>query len=359
MTRATQALINLAALRHNFELVKQYAPNQKIMPVIKANAYGHGMVQVAQALAQADAFAVAIIDEAVELREAGIRSPITVLHGVANLEELKLAEQLHLDLVVHQLNQIKLLESITCTKPFTIWLKLDSGMHRIGITPAQFQAAYQRLHASPNVTQVRLMSHFACADDPDNPMTDKQCQLFDQLTGGIDATKSLANSAAIMAWPTTHKDWVRPGVMLFGASPLLNWRQHNSALKPVMTLKSTIIAIQELNVGETVGYGANWVTKRPSRIAVVAIGYGDGYPRALPNGAPILLNGKVAGIVGRISMDSISIDITDFPDTQVGASVTLWGQGLAVENIAELANTIPYELLCQISLRVPRAYVEI
>lgn len=359
MTRATQALINLAALRHNFELVKSYARAQKIMPVIKANAYGHGMVQVAKALPLADAFAVAIIDEAVELREAGILSPITVLHGASNQAELKLAEQLRLDLVVHQLEQINLLERTTCTKPFTIWLKLDTGMHRIGITPEQFQSAYQRLQAAPNVAQVRLMSHFACADDIDNPMTLDQLSLFDRLTSGINAVKSLANSAAIMAWPQTHKDWVRPGVMLFGVSALLNWQQHTNQLKPVMTLQSTVIAIKELQPGESVGYGANWIASRPTRLAVIAIGYGDGYPRSLPSGAPILINGRIAKIAGRISMDSFSVDISDLPDVQIGTTVTLWGQGLAVERIAELANTIAYELLCQISLRVPRDYVEI
>ncbi|MCF7981847.1 MAG: alanine racemase [Pseudomonadales bacterium] len=359
MTRATQAHINLAALRHNFELVRLFAPTQKIMPVIKANAYGHGMTQVAKALPHADAFAVAIIDEAVELREAGIRQPITVLHGASNREELQLAEQLNFDLVVHQLEQVKLLENTHCAKPFVIWLKLDTGMHRLGIAPEQFQSAYQRLQASPNVFQVRLMSHFSCADDTDNPMTNSQCQLFEQLTSAIAAPKSLANSAAIMAWPQTHKDWVRPGIMLFGVSPLTNWQQQRCELKPVMTLQSTIIAIKELNPGESIGYGANWIASRPSRIAIIAIGYGDGYPRALPNGTPVLLNGQTANIVGRISMDSFGIDITDLPGAQVGDTVTLWGQGLAVERIAELAKTIPYELLCQISLRVPRDYVEI
>lgn len=359
MSRATQALIDLGALRHNFELVRQYAPASKVMPVIKTDAYGHGMVQVANALSGADAFAVAILEEAVALRDSGVDIPVTVLQGVTSREEFDLAQRLRLDLVVHQLEQIELLEKAESGQPLVIWLKLDTGMHRMGILLEQFQSAYQRLQSCASVAEIRLMSHFACADDTGSAMTERQCSAFDSCTAEVTASKCLANSAAIMAWPDTHRDWVRPGIMLYGASPMLNWRSRTEPLQPVMTLRSTIIGVKEIAAGEAVGYGADWVADKPSRIATVAIGYGDGYPRALASGTPVLVKDNRVSLVGRVSMDSITLDVTGLPDVQVGDSVTLWGEGLPVEEIAEQANTIAYELLCQVSQRVPRDFVAI
>lgn len=359
MTRATQATIDLSALRHNFRRVQDFAPGAKVMPVIKANAYGHGLIQVANTLAPlADAFAVATLDEGVVLRNAGIGLPVTVLQGVSNKEEMRLAQELGLDLVVHQPEQIILLEQAVNGKRLDIWLKADTGMNRLGVAPENFFSAYRRLKVCEAVAEVRAMSHFACADDPANPMTERQYQLFRQITAELTLTRSLANSAAIMAWPHTHHEWVRPGIMLYGASPMLNWPARENGLKPVMTVRSSIIAVKEIAVGESVGYGADWVAERPTRIALAAIGYGDGYPRVLPSGTPVLVNDQTAQLVGRVSMDSIALDVTELPAVQLGDPVTLWGRGLPVEEIAQRANTLSYELLCQVAPRLPRSYME-
>lgn len=360
MTRATQAHIDLSALRHNFHIVNKYAPGQQVMAVIKANAYGHGAVRVARALSDegADGFAVAFIDEAQELRDAGIVEPITLLQGVFTPAELALACEQGLDLVVHQVEQVEMLTQAVCAKPFNVWLKLDTGMHRLGLQPEQFAAAYQRLSACSNVSAVRLMSHFSSADDLANDATKKQCACFDSVTAGISADTCLASSASIVGWPTTCRDWVRPGIMLYGASPMLNWRDQVSELQPVMTLTSSIISTRDLPAGEAVGYGANWVAERNSRIGIVGVGYGDGYPRSLPNGTPVLVGGQRVPLVGRVSMDTIAVDLTPCEGAALGAQVTLWGQGLPVDEIAELAGTIPYELLCNLSPRVPRLYID-
>lgn len=360
MTRATQAHIDLSALRQNFQLVKNYAPDQRVMAVIKANAYGHGAARIAHALADAgaDGFAVAFIDEAQELRNAGIKNPITLLQGVFNSKELTLACEQGLDLVVHRPDQIDMLEREVCKQPFNVWLKLDTGMHRLGLLPEQFAAAYQRLSDCPNVSTVRLMSHFSSADDLASAATQQQFECFNRVTAGVAAEACLASSASIIGWPATYRDWVRPGIMLYGASPMLDWRDQVAELQPVMTLTSSIISIRDLKAGEAVGYGAKWVAEQNSRIGIVGVGYGDGYPRCLPNGTPVLVRQQRVPLVGRVSMDTIAIDLTACADATLGDQVTLWGQGLPVDEIAELAGTIPYELLCNLSPRVPRLYIE-
>ncbi|MEH6357688.1 MAG: alanine racemase [Pseudomonadales bacterium] len=356
MTRPTFAHINLDALRHNFKLARQFAPQQKIMVMLKADAYGHGSLQVSAALSEADAIAVAFIDEALALRRAGITKPITLLQGVFDQQEIELACEHQLDLVILHAEQANMLEAAQCSRPLRIWLKFDSGMHRLGFSSDEYVSWFQRLSAHKNVAEVRLMTHFSCADDPQNSVTAEQEALFDQITGALEAKRSLANSAAIMGWPSTLRDWVRPGIMLYGVCPFADWRENHRDLQPVMTLKSVIISTRKLKAGEAVGYGGSWVAEQDCRIGVASIGYADGYPRCLPNGAPVLVKGQRASLVGRVTMDMITVDLTGLDDVQVGDEVTLWGDGLAVEEIAELAGTIAYELLTGISKRVPRLY---
>ena len=357
MTRPTFAHIDLSALRHNFNVAKTYAPDQKIMAMLKADAYGHGALHCAKALEPyLDAIAVAFIDEAMALRESGLTKPITLLQGVFDKGEIALACEYDLDLVILHAEQAQMLESANCSHPLNIWLKFDSGMHRLGFDADQYAYWYHHLAKHPNVAQVRLMTHFSCADEPNNPVTVEQAALFDAVTEGIETTYSLANSAAIMAWPSTRRDWVRPGVMLYGVCPFADWRDDHRDLRPVMTLKSVIISTRTLQAGEAVGYGGTWVAEKECRIGVVSIGYGDGYPRCLPSGTPVLVNGQRVALVGRVTMDMITVDLSGLSDVAVGDEVTLWGEGLAVEEIAEYAGTIAYELLTGISRRVPRIY---
>ncbi len=356
MKHPARAIINLAAFPNNYQVIKRFAPEQKIMPVLKANAYGHGSVEVARVLPEADAFCVAFAIEAEPLRDAGITQPITILQGPQDAEELAMAVELQLDLVIHRLDQVVLLETQTCARPVVVWLKLNTGMQRLGFPVREFTAIYQRLRTSPNVSKVRLLSHLACSDEAGNDFTLQQVALFDRTVGDTSAPVSLANSAGIMAWPVTHRNWVRPGIMLYGACPFPDWRERKTGLKPAMTLKTSVISLQELEAGDRVGYGGTWNAKTASRIAIAAIGYADGYPRCLPSGTPVLVNGERAPMVGRVSMDMINIDVTHLGDVQIGDEVTLWGEQLPVEEIAELANTISYELFCSINARVRRTY---
>ncbi|MEZ5525890.1 MAG: alanine racemase [Pseudomonadales bacterium] len=357
MTRPTFAHIDLDALRHNFELVREYAPDQQVMAMLKADAYGHGAKDCALALAErTDAIAVAFIDEALALRQAGIKNPISLLQGVFDEQEIQLACEYELDLVILHGEQAQMLEQAELTCQLRIWLKFDSGMHRLGFSADEYAYWYERLRKHPNVAEVRLMTHFSCADEPDNPVTAEQEAFFDEVTQGLDTTYSLANSAAIMAWPSTRRDWVRPGIMLYGVCPFADWRENHRNLRPVMTLKSVVISTRTLQAGEAVGYGGSWVAPQNCRIGVVSIGYGDGYPRCLPFGTPVLIGGRRVSLVGRVTMDMITVDLTGMEDVKVGDEVTLWGEGLPVEEIAELANTIPYELLTGVSKRVPRLY---
>lgn len=357
MTHPAQAIIDLSAFSHNYQVIQSFAPNQKIMPVIKANGYGHGSVEVAKALPEADAFCVAFMAEAIPLRDAGITQPITILQGPQNAEELLLAVELQLDLVIHRLDQVVLLETQTCARPVVVWLKLNTGMQRLGFPTEVFAEIYQRLSSNSNVAEVRLLSHLASSDETENDFTFQQAALFDRTVGVSSAPVSLANSAGIMAWPLTHRNWVRPGIMLYGACPFSDWRERKTGLKPAMTLKTSVISVQHLDPGDRVGYGGTWVAKTASRIAIAAIGYADGYPRCLLSGTPVLVNGERAPMVGRVSMDMINIDVTHLEDVQIGDEVILWGVHLPVEEIAELANTIPYELFCSINARVRRTYI--
>jgi alanine racemase len=343
------------ALAHNLSRVKALAPSSRVMAVIKANAYGHGMVEVAHALMDADAFAVANLEEGVRLREAGIEKELVILQGVLNQAELEKASSHRLGLVVHQSMQIELLRQASLNQPVSVWIKMDTGMHRLGLTAEQFPAAIEALSVCAAVQQpLRLMSHFANADDPVHPSTDLQLKDFQVLTQGFDLECSIANSAGLCHWEASHLDWVRPGIMLYGVNPFNSGVAADLDLKPAMRLSSRLIAINQHHEGDAVGYGGTWVCPEDMSVGVVAVGYGDGYPRHAPSGTPVLIHEQRVPLVGRVSMDMICVDLRKIKNVSVGDEVVLWGDGLPVEDIARKAGTIGYELCCKITSRVVR-----
>jgi len=358
--RPCRALIDLKALRHNAQLARRLAPRSKLMAVVKANAYGHGAAPVAAALEPlVDAMAVASIDEALVLREAGVQSPILLLEGVFCADEIQLAQQHGFWLAVDNQHQLDWLERAKLPAPVRAWLKLDSGMHRLGVTPEETDAAYRRLKACPQVDEnLVLFTHFANADDIDSPQTADQLRLFNNSCAEHEGLRSAANSPAVLAWPEAHLDWIRPGYMLYGNSPFDHQQASASELQPVMTLRSNIISLRDLPVGAAVGYGASWTARRPSRIATATMGYGDGYPRAAGSGTPVLVKGQRAVLAGRVSMDMITIDVTDLNQVDVGDEVTLWGPELTVGEVAAHAGTIGYELTTRMPQRVERVYLD-
>jgi alanine racemase len=348
------ATIDTAALRHNLSVVRLWAPKSRVMAVIKANAYGHGLVAVARALETADAFAVARVDEGLTLRAAGIKTPTVLLEGVFDREQLDAAAAANFELVVHTPEQIELLRAAAPGARFKVWLKLDSGMNRLGFKGAAFGAAHTALSALGAVqSPVNLFTHLASADAPDEATTVDQLASFDNATRSLPGERCIANSAGMLNFSEAQADWVRPGLLLYGVSPIEGAIGADYGLKAVMTLQAQVIAVKDLSVGERVGYGGHWTARRPTRLAVAAVGYGDGYPRILGTGTPVLVNGERAGLAGRVSMDMIGIDVTDLRrPPALGDPVILWGEGLPVEEIAVWADTIPYELLCGISQRV-------
>jgi alanine racemase len=354
MTPMVSATIDTGALRHNLERVRNWAPRSKIMAVIKANGYGHGLVAVARALEAADSFAVARVDEGLILRTAGIEKPTVLLEGVFDRTQLDAAAGAGFELVVHTAEQIELLREAGAGEPFRVWLKFDSGMNRLGFKGDEFETARRELSALTRVkSPINLFTHLACADDPELPATNQQLGRFAEVTHSLPGERSIANSAAMMSFPQAQADWVRPGLLLYGVSPFEGSIGADFGLKPAMTLHSHLIAVKELVAGERVGYGGDWTATRPTRLAVAAVGYGDGYPRSLGSGSPVLVNGRRAPLAGRVSMDMIGIDVTDLPQIpKLGDPVILWGAGLPVEEIAVWADTVPYELLCGISQRV-------
>ncbi|GAC1331473.1 MAG: alanine racemase [Steroidobacteraceae bacterium] len=354
MTPMVSATVDAAALRHNLQIVRECAPRSRVMAVIKANAYGHGLVAVARALQSADAFAVARVDEGLTLRAAGIATPTVLLEGVFDREQQDAAADAGFELVVHVPEQVDLLRSAAPRQRFKVWLKLDSGMNRLGFKSAAFGAAHASLSALRAVqSPVNLFTHLACADAPELAMTADQLACFAAATRSLAGERSIANSAGMLSFAEAQGDWVRPGLLLYGVSPIAGSIGADYGLKPVMTLRSQVIAVKDLAAGERVGYGGDWTAARPTRLAVAAVGYGDGYPRSLESGAPVLVDGERAGLAGRVSMDMIGIDVTDLKrEPKIGDPVVLWGEGLPVEEIAVWAQTIPYELLCGISQRV-------
>jgi alanine racemase len=361
MTRPSQAVIDLNALRKNY-LTARTMHGGRALAVIKANAYGHGAVQCARALSDiADGFAVAIMSEALELRQAGISKPILVLEGCFDLEEITTAQAHEIWIVVHQNSQLEMLYSSNLPRAsISAWLKVDSGMHRAGFALDQIGAAHQRLSSCPVVSSVTLMSHFARADEPDQDFTLQQIQAFDAATHHLPGDRSLSNSAGILAWPTAKRDWARPGVMLYGASPLsengtLEHTQSN--LVPVMTLCSEVFAVKTLQAGDALGYGGTFVAQHETRVGLVALGYADGYPRNLPTGTPVTIDHEPSRLIGRVSMDMLTVDLTHLPHAGIGSKVELWGKEIDINDIAHRANTIAYELLCNVK-RVRRIYID-
>lgn len=353
MTPAAYALLNYPALRHNLAKVREPAPSAKIMAVIKANAYGHGLIEVAKTLVGVDAFAVARVDEGVRLRQAGTGGCIVVLEGFTCGEELQLLLEHGLEAVVHGVWQLDLLEETQAAGKLPVWLKLDTGMGRLGFTRSELPMAYRRLSRCHNVADpVHLMTHLANADDLQDPKTGQQLALFHAATVDYSAPKTLANSAGILAWPDSIADWVRPGIMLYGVSPFPGQCGRQLGLQPVMSLHSRLIAVKTIAAGDSVGYGGQWTARRSTRLGVVAIGYGDGYPRQAKTGTPVLVNDVRTALIGRVSMDMITVDLENCPEARPGDPVTLWGGGLPVEEIACCADTIPYTLLCGITQRV-------
>ena len=353
MTRPARVVIDVAALQHNLSRTRRLAPSSKVMAIVKADAYGHGIERVARSLSATDAFGVACLDEAEQLRLLGITLPILLLEGSYSAAELVRIQVLNLDIAVHHEYQLRMLELATLSAPVKVWLKIDSGMHRLGFHPAEAATVWQRLRQCQNVAvQPRLMTHFAAANERDNTMTGEQLRIFNSATAGIEAERSLANSAAILAWPATHANWVRPGLMLYGVSPLQNETAADLGLRPVMSLVSELISVKLLQRGDPVGYGAGWRCPEAMPVGIVAAGYADGYPRHAGSGTPIIINGQRAGIIGNTSMDMLAVDLRGVSNARVGDPVELWGANLPVEEIAQRAGTIPYELLCAVHKRL-------
>ena len=352
-----QATIHLPALYHNLQQVRRYAPHSRLIAVIKADAYGHGLPTIAQALQhQVAMLAVARLDEALQLRASGISSALLILEGVQDTTELTAAAAANLQLVVHAPHQVQLLHHAQLTQPTPCWLKIDTGMHRLGFPPSHAEQIRQQLQTCPYVQLAGLMTHLANADDPTDASVMAQLHCLATCCPTYTGPRCIANSAGIIAWPTSHADWVRPGLMLYGASPCQDRSAEHIGLRPVMTLSAKLISIQSVRRGDRVGYGGTWQAPQDGKLGIVGIGYGDGYPRQIAPQACVLLNQQRAPIVGRISMDMLAINLHHIP-AQIGDSVVLWGEGLPIEEVAHWAQTIPYTLLCGVTQRVPRHYI--
>lgn len=362
LSRATRATINLSNLKHNLSVAKQTVPDANCMAIIKANGYGHGMVPIARALHEADSFGVASLEEAINLREAGIGQRIVLLEGFSRKEDLNFIRGYHLEPVIHNQYQLDILEA-DHGKPIQCWLKVDTGMHRLGFSIEQAGQAYEYLLNSHSVIKpFHVMTHLANADDREDPLTEKQCKQFNSFANGLEFAEqtSIANSAGILGWnqlcPGSHGQWIRPGIMLYGVSPFNDSLGKDHDLKPVMTLASELIAVNHYSKGDAIGYGGSYQCEEDMPVGVVAIGYGDGYPRHIEKDTPVLINGKHVPIVGRVSMDMITVDLRSCAEARIGDEVILWGEDLPVEMIANKAGTIGYELLCGVTARVNFIY---
>ncbi len=343
--RRASVTLNPDALSNNLSRVREFSPKSRVMAVIKANAYGHGMLTAAQQLGDADMFAVAMPEEAFALRRSGCTKPVLVLHGFSKFEELEQFSALKISTVVHQSQQLQLLLDCTLSVPVDTWIKVDTGMHRLGISIDDTDDFFGQLRNSANVEKVSVMSHFANSDDVENDLNNSQLESFLKVTNDIDADCSMANSAAIMRLPKSHFEVVRPGIMLYGSSPFSDASAAELGLQAVMQFESEIIDIKQINAGESIGYGSTFVADRKLTMGVVAAGYGDGYPRHAKNGTPVWVNGECCELLGRVSMDSISVDLTGI-DVNIGDRVVLWGNELSVDEIATASGSIAYELLC-------------
>lgn len=350
--------LDLAAVRHNLNAVRAKVPGAQILAVIKADAYGHGLIRMARAMDSAEGFAVARLDEALSLRHSGIEQRIVVLQGFVEPSELELMSQYGLEPVVHSDFQVEILEQSGHLDPLQAWMKLDTGMHRLGFLPEEYAEYHHRLGLCSAVRQpVHLMTHLASADERDHPTTTQQLNSFAAQLDGYSGERCIANSAGIMAWTAAHTCWIRPGIMLYGVSPFPGRTGDEEGLHAVMSFRTRLIAIKSLKPGARVGYGGDWVSTRWTRMGIAAVGYGDGYPRHAQSGTPVLVGGYRVPLIGRVSMDMINLDLTDTPEVKVGDEVTLWGAGLPVEEVARYSGTIPYALLCGITQRVKRVEI--
>lgn len=355
--KAATAYIDLDALKHNLMQIKAQAPNSKVMSVVKANSYGHGLRHIAKNALGADAFGVARIEEALQLRACGVVKPILLLEGFYSPGDLPVLVTNNIQTVVHCEEQLEALEQAELETPVVVWLKLDSGMHRLGVRPEQYSEFVERLKACRNVAKpLRYMSHFGCADELDKTTTREQIDLFLSLTEGCQGERSLAASAGLLAWSDSQLEWVRPGIIMYGVSPFSDKTAEQLGYKPVMTLKSHLIAVRDVKKGESVGYGGVWTSERDTKVGVIAIGYGDGYPRTAPNGTPVLVNGRRVPISGRVSMDMLTVDLGPDSTDRVGDEAILWGQDLPSEEVAAHIGTIAYELVTKLTSRVEMEY---
>lgn len=364
MSRPAKIIIDLTAIQANCRLAHSIAPQSKTVAVIKADAYGHGAVEVAKAIgSQVEMFAVSCLEEALILRKNAVHKPILLLEGCFEKTELTTALNNQCELVVHSRLQAQQLLNAKLEKPINVWLKIDTGMHRLGILPEEVDCIYGELHASANVKNIILMTHFAHADDVSGQHTVMQIGQFEHCTAPIIANAphkvalSMANSAALLAWPQTRVDWHRPGIMLYGLSPFLDPIEETKKLIPAMDFESQVIALREISSGESVGYGCTWTAKRRSIIATIAVGYGDGYPRTAKSGTPVLINRQRAPLAGRVSMDLICVDVTDLDKVEVGDKALLWGKVLSANEVASWAGTIGYELVTRMPSRVTRHFI--
>lgn len=353
MPRPIQARIDLSALEHNLQVARRLC-STRIMAVVKAAAYGHGLLPVAEALRAADGFALLDLRDAIRLREAGFRQAILLLEGFFTTDDLFPVIEHDIACVVHHAHQLAILDSCLHRNTLQIWLKVNTGMNRLGFAPREVPAVMEKLKSHPAVRDITLMTHFAHADETEGVAA--QLEVFNTLAASYRTARSLANSAALLRYPATHADWVRPGIMLYGVSPFSETPAQQLGLKPAMTLHSSIISVRRIAAGERIGYGGTFCAREPMRIGVVACGYADGYLRHTPTGAPVLVEGLRTRILGRVSMDMLSVDLSALPFADIGSDVTLWGEGLPVEEVARSADTISYELLCAVSGRVPLVY---
>lgn len=353
MSRLATATIHLGALRHNLARIRAQAAPARVMAVVKADGYGHGLERVARALEDADAFGVAAIADGQRLRAAGYGQRIVVLSGPDSPADLAELRRLDLDAVIHHQSQLDWLTADHDARPLRVWLKIDSGMHRLGFPAPRAAQVHAQLAALPNVAdEIVLMTHFAASDEFGNHLTADQIETFREATRGLPGPRALSNSAAVLGWPDARADWVRAGGLLYGLSVVEGRTGADFGYRPAMTLRTRLIAVNALRKGDCVGYAATWAAPEDMRLGVAAIGYGDGYPRSAASGTPVRVNGVLCRLVGRVSMDLVTVDLRGVPGAAVGDAVTLWGDGLPVEQIAAHAGTISYELTCGMTRRV-------
>ena len=351
--RPSRIELDGSALINNLNVAKRLAPNSKVVAMVKANAYGHGLEFAVRLLGdKVSALGVACIEEAIAIRQLGIKTDVVLFEGFFASDELLLIEKYDFQVAIH--NEVQLQQVLThpWQKPITVWIKINTGMNRLGFKPLALTDVHAAVRACKNVGNIRIMTHFAQADELNVNKTPQQIEEFLKVAKPLDESLSLANSAGILGWKAAHADFIRPGIMLYGSSPFFDKPANQLGLQSVMHFNSGVIALHQLFPGQAVGYGAKWQAKRKSTIAVVAVGYGDGYPRVVGPSARVFINGCYAPLVGRVSMDMLTIDVTDVPNTKLGDAVELWGKHVCIDEVANHAGTIGYELMCKVTSRV-------